>query len=219
MIFTTSKLDFIKILMLSSLIFICSCNGCTARLILASPMTIKVIQFVGKAGQVIKDSTIGYITEKVIDEIIAWINGDGSTEEVEQTNSGIEVIPFSNNPLKGYAKNNYSIKIKGNREGRESSTSVYIKSTHLVFERLSQSSGWVLTMDSQRLINTFSKNGCAQLSLRDLGYDPKGVDGIIGKNTIKAIKDFQNDYGLDLSGKLDKETMAYLLGDGFLINN
>lgn len=201
------------------MIFIYGCNGCTVRLLMASSMAISAIQFVGKAGKVIRDSSIGYLTEKAIDELVAWIDGEESSSETEETATGIEVIPFSNNSLKGYAKNNYSIRIKGKREDRESSTSVNIKANELIFERLNLSSGWQLTMSTQQLVNEYFKNGCAQLSLRDLGYNPQGVDGKIGKNSRKAIRAFQKDFGLSPTGNLDKETMTALLGDGFLVNN
>ena len=39
-----------------------------------------------------------------------------------------------------------------------------------------------------------------QQALTDLGYDPKGVDGIIGSNTRKALQDFQKDQGMPADG-------------------
>ncbi len=33
-----------------------------------------------------------------------------------------------------------------------------------------------------------------------LGYDPGGVDGIIGRATLAAVKRFQGDYGLTADG-------------------
>jgi len=39
-----------------------------------------------------------------------------------------------------------------------------------------------------------------QQALTDLGYDPKGVDGIIGTNTRKALQAFQKDQGIPADG-------------------
>jgi len=45
-----------------------------------------------------------------------------------------------------------------------------------------------------------------QQYLTDSGYDPKGVDGIIGNNTKKAIQRFQANNKLPITGKLDDST-------------
>jgi hypothetical protein len=49
-----------------------------------------------------------------------------------------------------------------------------------------------------------------QQKLIDLGYQPGPVDGISGNKTINALKKFQQDYGLPVTGKADKETMNKL---------
>jgi peptidoglycan hydrolase-like protein with peptidoglycan-binding domain len=49
-----------------------------------------------------------------------------------------------------------------------------------------------------------------QQALKDKGHDPGPVDGIVGKRTSKALKDFQKAEGLQPTGKLDSETMAVL---------
>lgn len=49
-----------------------------------------------------------------------------------------------------------------------------------------------------------------QLKLNDLGYDCGIADGIIGQNTLKQIKLFQNDYKLTVSGTIDEETIKAL---------
>jgi len=201
-----------RIVALASLITMSSCVR------VAVPMAITVVKLVGKAGKVIKESAIGVITERAIDGLIDWIAGEDK-EESTTTENGIAVLPYPNNNLKGYAQNNYKIIVRGNRQGRESSTEVPIKNTELVFERLNLSSPWELTMDSERLVNQYTKNGCAQLSLRDLGYDPKGIDGKVGNRTRRAIRAFQKDYNLSVTGKLDDPTIIALLGDEFITKN
>ena len=51
-----------------------------------------------------------------------------------------------------------------------------------------------------------------QTALKDLGYDlgHKGVDGIIGQYTEGAIKAFQKDQGLEVTGIVDEKTLAAL---------
>jgi len=50
----------------------------------------------------------------------------------------------------------------------------------------------------------------AQKRLQELGYNPGSVDGISGKKTETAIKEFQRDNGLTINGQLDKETIKEL---------
>ena len=51
-----------------------------------------------------------------------------------------------------------------------------------------------------------------QQALKDLGYDlgEKDVDGIIGKDTVAAIKAFQKANGLKVTGIIDEKTLATL---------
>jgi len=49
-----------------------------------------------------------------------------------------------------------------------------------------------------------------QQRLSELGYQPGPVDGKIGKNTIKALKKFQQDNNLPVTGKADIETVNNL---------
>lgn len=43
-----------------------------------------------------------------------------------------------------------------------------------------------------------------QVALRNAGYDPGTTDGLMGSRSRKAIRDFQKDNGLDITGKIDK---------------
>ncbi len=42
-----------------------------------------------------------------------------------------------------------------------------------------------------------------QRRLTQLGYSPGKADGLSGKNTIRAVKAFQRDNGLDDDGQID----------------
>lgn len=55
---------------------------------------------------------------------------------------------------------------------------------------------------------------CAQLVLEALGYELGRIDGIIGAKSRAAIKAFQRDYELDVTGELDEYTQA-ALGEAF----
>lgn len=50
----------------------------------------------------------------------------------------------------------------------------------------------------------------AQTRLDQLGFDPGPIDGIMGPQTRAAIRDFQRDQGLAVTGRLDSRTRAAL---------
>ncbi len=49
-----------------------------------------------------------------------------------------------------------------------------------------------------------------QKALGERGYNPGQIDGKMGGETAKAIKNFQKDYGLLVSGEIDKDTLGKL---------
>jgi curli biogenesis system outer membrane secretion channel CsgG len=51
----------------------------------------------------------------------------------------------------------------------------------------------------------------AQSKLASLGYDPGPADGAMGKRTVNALRAFQRDRNLSISGRLDAATIAELL--------
>lgn len=51
-----------------------------------------------------------------------------------------------------------------------------------------------------------------QCLLTYLGYDPGGIDGENGRNTIAAVKRFQSDYGLTADGDAGAATQKMLTG-------
>jgi len=50
-----------------------------------------------------------------------------------------------------------------------------------------------------------------QHALKNFGYDPGVIDGRLGKNTRKAIKEFQIAKGISPTGKIDSRTYFELL--------
>jgi peptidoglycan hydrolase-like protein with peptidoglycan-binding domain len=50
-----------------------------------------------------------------------------------------------------------------------------------------------------------------QHALHDKGFDPGPADGILGARTERAVRDFQDRYGIKASGDLDNQTL-YALG-------
>ena len=50
----------------------------------------------------------------------------------------------------------------------------------------------------------------AQQALRDRGFDPGPIDGVMGPRTTAAVKDFQQKENLNVTGSLDAETNARL---------
>lgn len=57
---------------------------------------------------------------------------------------------------------------------------------------------------------TNSENKAIQQKLKKLGYYKGNIDGIIGTQSIKAIKKFQKDYGLTVDGIVGKNTAKAL---------
>jgi len=50
----------------------------------------------------------------------------------------------------------------------------------------------------------------AQQALRDQGYNPGPIDGVMGPRTSAAVRDYQAKEGLTASGQLDDATMDKL---------
>ena len=65
--------------------------------------------------------------------------------------------------------------------------------------------------------NTKSKSNIksVQQALTDMGYDPNGVDGIIGGGTARALRKFQHANGLAVTGKLNKDVADLLTNGNF----
>ena len=59
--------------------------------------------------------------------------------------------------------------------------------------------------------NTTMSVAEAQRRLTELGYQPGPVDGLPGGKTSRALRAFQQDRGLDISGRLDAATAAQLM--------
>ena len=49
-----------------------------------------------------------------------------------------------------------------------------------------------------------------QRRLTELGYKPGPIDGVAGPRTTNAIKKFQHDHKLPVTGNLDAETIREL---------
>lgn len=50
----------------------------------------------------------------------------------------------------------------------------------------------------------------AQKSLKQQGHDPGTVDGVMGPQTVAALRAYQKQQGLDVTGRLDATTLAKL---------
>ena len=50
----------------------------------------------------------------------------------------------------------------------------------------------------------------AQIALRDAGYEPGRIDGVLGPKTQAAIREFQAAHGLPQTGRLDETTQQQL---------
>jgi peptidoglycan hydrolase-like protein with peptidoglycan-binding domain len=61
---------------------------------------------------------------------------------------------------------------------------------------------------------TYNMVSRAQEELRELGYNPGPIDGIMGPRTRQALRQYQRDYNLSATGTLNTATRQKLLGDG-----
>ena len=69
------------------------------------------------------------------------------------------------------------------------------------------------TPQANEVVNTAvanDQNSKVQQKLKDLGYYSGEVDGILGTKSIQAIKNFQKDYGLTVDGIVGKNTLKAL---------
>ena len=51
----------------------------------------------------------------------------------------------------------------------------------------------------------------AQMALRDAGFEPGRIDGVMGPKTEAALREFQSAQGLPQTGKLDATTQQQLM--------
>jgi peptidoglycan hydrolase-like protein with peptidoglycan-binding domain len=49
-----------------------------------------------------------------------------------------------------------------------------------------------------------------QQALRDKGYDPGPIDGVMGSKTASALKKYQQAENLNVTGQMDAKTAAKL---------
>lgn len=49
-----------------------------------------------------------------------------------------------------------------------------------------------------------------QQALKDRGYDPGPIDGVMGRKTASALKKYQQTEHLNVTGQMDAETVAKL---------
>lgn len=73
----------------------------------------------------------------------------------------------------------------------------YISKTVVLVKERKPAAGNALVVEVQR-------------TLARLGYDPGPADGIAGKRTIRAVKKFQKDHGLEGNGKIDDNLLSAL---------
>jgi peptidoglycan hydrolase-like protein with peptidoglycan-binding domain len=53
----------------------------------------------------------------------------------------------------------------------------------------------------------------AQAALKKAGFDPGPIDGVMGAKTMAAVRKFQTDKGLEVTGIINAETENALLGN------
>jgi peptidoglycan hydrolase-like protein with peptidoglycan-binding domain len=49
-----------------------------------------------------------------------------------------------------------------------------------------------------------------QQALKEKGFDPGPIDGVMGQKTVSALKDYQKSENLAMTGRMDRDTTAKL---------
>lgn len=184
---------------------------------IVAPLVIKAIIVSSDIGRIIRETTVGYLTEKGLD----WLLGVDDTPEspIASGEANIKVQPDRKNSNKGTALQSVIITVQGSRpdgSGQVRSSQIPIKRSLLIYERIGPGYEWHPMVETKRLLRERMIIGSAQISLLDLDYNPGSVDGVYGYRTAAALKNFQRDYRLNATGTINPETVNALLGADFL---
>lgn len=66
---------------------------------------------------------------------------------------------------------------------------------------------------AQKQISNRNRTATIQTALAKIGFDPKGIDGVMGSNTRSAIRAYQGDLGQSRSGVLTSNQFQKLISD------
>jgi cell division septum initiation protein DivIVA len=105
------------------------------------------------------------------------------------------------------------------RQGDAAADGVRGKSGETVGDKMDRA--WDRTKEKTReMADRITSNGksaevrAAQEALRDKGFDPGPIDGVMGPRTSAAVRDFQQQQNLTVTGQLDAETRSRLEASG-----
>lgn len=204
-----------------TILYLClSLNSCNLIAQYISPLLISSIAVT--IGQAFIRTTVGNLTEKLIDWILGYDQDTNSSARVDNI-----IQPFPNDPYKGISSKPMNVIVKGSRadgSGTVQTAEIPIAQKHLLYERISATDAWEPTIATKRLLKERFITGSLQISLLDLNYNPGSVDGIFGDRTSAAIREFQRLNNLDVTGSVDFDnpqdpTIITLLGPNFLTTN
>ena len=122
-----------------------------------------------------------------------------------------DIRPISRSqPLLGMKKSDHCYLVQS--AVNQSDNTITIPTEKILFRRDDEYSKWYLTQESNALIRERLEVATIQHALILKGYPTGRMDGILGYKTDKALKMFQQDMGLDQTGRADETTSEILLG-------
>ena len=117
--------------------------------------------------------------------------------------------PLDNDPYLCHPR--YDVTLDNRKVVRSLGNPLVISREKLIFKRKSLSSNdWDATKQTLSYIANRFTLVTAQKVLKDLGYKLGTIDGIMGPKTRSAIKSYQSNNSLAVTGELDSKTMTSL---------
>lgn len=169
--------------------------ACTpAMMQLLMGMTLRV-------GTTVLTSAVGNALSNLLDDLF-----------MPEDAAGVVVDPA--NPLVGRPQQPLVIEMKNvHGSASQSLGDVRINPDRLVVVRSSRfSTQWALSAQSQQYVQQVRIYAGAQMALNARGFAPGRVDGKWGPKSRSALREFQRSNRLSVTGDLDPNTEALLLG-------
>lgn len=175
-------------------------------------VTSYVISQVVVIGQRIGKSMLVRYMANQIDRGLKYIFSIIAQDSTPALVSANDITPIDGTGQLGRKRGDPKFKIQGQyADGEIINHIITVPTEKVLFQRANMFSQWKLTPDSKDEIAKRLLVASVQVALRKYGYSPGRVDGIDGINTGKAVRAFQQDAGLPMTGDIDDATSHKLL--------
>ncbi len=160
-------------------------------------------------GEHVVDSYFGKFLDSAGDKIIGFL-----FNKSKQKDSQIGTIePLERNQLLGKSTEDIRYVVHYKKNTQVLTDTITASKDLIIFMRPAVDSTWRLTENSHDFMKKRVAVGTVQIALKTYGYlDISKVNGVLGRKTIEAIKDFQEDHNMPKTGKLTVRTRDSILG-------